>query len=121
MSQENVEIVRGMFDAYLSGDAQRGIAAVHPEVEWDFSGYPLPDWPDTGEGRADYVRNLGYYLRGWQDYRSEVREVIDAGDDVFVALHETVALRESGAVLDRDIYQLCTVRGGLITRLRVFK
>jgi ketosteroid isomerase-like protein len=121
MSQENVEIVRRMFEAYLTGDAEAALAAIDPEIEWDLSAYPLPDWPETGRGREGYMLNLTGYLQGWRDYQTELRELIDAGDDVVVALHETVALRDSGAILDRDIYQVWTVHNAAIARFRVFK
>ncbi|HKP89347.1 MAG TPA: hypothetical protein VJT75_05175 [Thermoleophilaceae bacterium] len=35
MSQENVEIVRRMYDAFLRGDREAARAVLDPEVEWD--------------------------------------------------------------------------------------
>jgi hypothetical protein len=41
MSEESVEVVRGVFEAFLCGDFERGSGAYDPEVEWD--GTELPD------------------------------------------------------------------------------
>jgi ketosteroid isomerase-like protein len=120
MSQENVEYVREAFDRFQAGDA--GWAdLVHPDVEWDISAHPLPDVPNTGRGRDNLLTAvLATYLGGWLDYRSEIKEIIDAGDDVVLVLHETARLRDSGATLDRDIVQVWTVSGREWVFFRVF-
>src|SRR2546421_7540205 len=41
MSQENVELVRRMWDAWLAGDVQGALSFYDPDVEWD--GTNLPD------------------------------------------------------------------------------
>ena len=41
MSQENVEIVRRMWDAFLAADFQTALSFYAPDVEWD--GTNLPD------------------------------------------------------------------------------
>ena len=41
MSQENVEIVRWMWDAFLAADFQTALSFYAPDVEWD--GTNLPD------------------------------------------------------------------------------
>jgi ketosteroid isomerase-like protein len=34
MSEENVNVVRGMYDGFATGDIPRVIAALDPQVEW---------------------------------------------------------------------------------------
>jgi ketosteroid isomerase-like protein len=121
MSEENVEAVREAFDRFQAGDAG-WTELVHPDVEWDISAHPLPDVPNRGRGRDDLLATvLATYLSGWLDYRSEIKEIIDAGDDVVMILHETARMRDSGAVLERDIAQVWTVRGRMWVFFRVFQ
>ena len=41
MSEESVAVVRGVFEAFVSGDFERAMAAYDTDVEWD--GTELPD------------------------------------------------------------------------------
>ena len=52
---------------------------------------------------------------------AELKELIDAGDQVVAVVHETAKMRDSGVALDRDLVQLWTVRDGRGTFLRVFR
>src|SRR5262249_1998670 len=97
------------------------VATWDPDVEWDLSAYPLPDWPDRGHGREALLGHRANYLAGWLSNESEIRELIDAGDDVVAIMREHVRLRESGDSLGRDQVQVWTVRDGLMCRMRVFK
>jgi ketosteroid isomerase-like protein len=124
MSRENVEALRRGLELWAQrghGTDVFGTEAFDPQMEWDISAHPLPDWPNTGSGRDDFQRHMANYVSGWRDYRAEVRELIDAGDGVVVVLHETVAMRDSDAVLDRDLHGVWTVRDGVVVRLQVFK
>jgi ketosteroid isomerase-like protein len=120
MPQENVERVRDNFRRFQSGD-QGWIETIDPDIEWDISAHPLPDVPNRGRGKEQLLSEvLATYLRGWLDYRSEIREAVDAGDDVVVVLHETARLRDSDTALDRDLIQVWTVREGAAVFFRVF-
>ena len=124
MSQENVERLAQLLEL---GAQQGNLAPVvgtemfDPEVEWDISAHPLPDWPNTGSGRRNLQRHLSNYISGWRDYRAEPSQLIEAGDDVVVVLHETVAMRDSDVVLERDLHQVWTFRDLVVVGLRVFK
>jgi ketosteroid isomerase-like protein len=95
MSQENVEIIRGGFERWTEGgrtsDAIPGELYAE-DVEWDLSAYPLVDFPNRGIGRDALLSNIAEYFAGWRDYHGDVRELIDAGDDVIVVLHEAARI-----------------------------
>ena len=120
MSQENVEIVLEGFRRFQAGDLRWADGWVHPEIEWDFSAYPLADLPTVGRGRTALLGVIETYMSGWRDLRQEITEVIDAGDDVLVVIHETAGLRGSDAVLERDVSHLWTVEDGVWTRWRLY-
>ena len=122
MSQENVETMRHSFECWLSGDLEGWRETMDPEVGWDISAHPLPDVPNHGQGRDALLNDmLGVYMSGWVDYSGELTEMIDAGDEVVITIHETATMRETGVPLERDLFHTWTVREGRATFLRVFK
>jgi ketosteroid isomerase-like protein len=121
MSQQNVDRVAASYALWQRGDYQQWVATMDPQFEWDISAHPLPDWPDQGKGRAEWLRHLVGYLERSIDYSAEVRELIDAGDDIVVVMHETARMRDTGVILDRDLIQVVTFREGRAVLLRVFK
>jgi ketosteroid isomerase-like protein len=110
MSQENVEVAREAYARFQAGDPEWS-DWVHPEIEWDFSGNPLADLPNRGRGRDALLKEvIETYFSGWIDYEGEITETIDAGDDVVVRIHERVRMRDSDAVLERELTHVWTVR-----------
>ncbi len=120
MSRENVELLAELWGRWQRGDAS-WTDKLDPQLEWDISAHPLPDFPDRGSGREEFLRHFAEYLAGWVDYRSTVVETIDVGDDVVTVLHETARLRDSQSVLDRKRTQVWTVRDGQVRRFRAFE
>jgi ketosteroid isomerase-like protein len=122
MSQENVETVGRAMDLWLRGDLDAWLELMDPDIGWDISTHPLPDVPNHGRGRDALMADMIVtYLSGWTDYSAELKEVIDAGDQVVVVLHETARMRDTGVPLDRDLVQVWTVRDGRASFLRVFR
>jgi len=119
MSEENLERARRTFKRFEAGDPS-WTEVLHPDIEWDISAHPLPDVPNRGQGRDELLAFLSTYFSGWNDYRSELRELVDAGDDFVAVLHETVRMGETGTDLERDLVQVWTVRDGSWVVLRVF-
>ncbi len=114
MSQENVEIVRCIFDRWAKRDFQAGRELLHPDIEWVIS----REHPDARtlighEAVADYRRE-------WQtavpNMRLELDRVLDGGDKVVTigAAHGTGTA--SGADVRVPIAFVFTLRDGLIAR-----
>ncbi len=64
---------------------------------------------------------LATYLSGWVDYSAELEELVDAGDQVVLVLHETARMRDTGVALDRTLVHLWMLRDGRHAFLRVFR
>jgi ketosteroid isomerase-like protein len=120
MSEENVEVISGAFAAWLRGD-DRWLEAVDPEIEWDFSAYPLPDLPEHGKGRENFARLLAEFRASWVAYKNAAKELIDAGDQVVAVLHETIRARGSDVPLERDVAIVWTMREGRAVRYRAYR
>ena len=86
----------------MSGEFDAWLETIDPDIGWDISAHPLPDVPNHGRGRGALVTDLvATYMSGWNDYSAELKELVDAGDQVVVVVHETAEMRETGVALDR--------------------
>ena len=101
MSEENVEIVRRQLDAYLRGDTETALAAYDPKVEFDVSIRPEGRIYQGVEGLVEAIRT---WSGTWEDYRVEIQEIIDAGDNVVVVDHQMGRGKGSGAPLDQQTF-----------------
>jgi ketosteroid isomerase-like protein len=88
MSQENVEIVRDAFEAFLGGDREKTAQLVDPEVEFHGTVGGLQEG-QIAHGQSEIDQTFeAEDLEAWEERRLEAEEFIDAGDDVVVLLHE---------------------------------
>ena len=121
MPKGNTDLTREAFAMWQAGRIAEFAAFLDPNVEWDISTHPLPDFPDAGSGRDAFLHHLGEYASGWLDYETSEVEVIEVGDDVVTVVHERATMRGSEVRLDRDIAIVWTVEGERFTRFRVFR
>ncbi len=117
MSQENVEIVRGIWDADRRRDVEAVRAAYAPDVEWeDCTGL----WGDWGVARGpDGIQEAWRrWYEAFEDVQMEFGEVAEGGDNVVVTYHAHGRGRGSGAVVDQAITLIWTLRDGKVVRIR---
>jgi len=119
MSRENVELVRRIYGAYARGDYGEMFERFHPEIEWFGLGTVSESGSTRGHTRAR--RSLSTWIGTWDDYRFELRELIDCGDEVFAAGWQRGRGRGSGVEVAEEIFSVWTIRGGLVVRQRVFR
>jgi uncharacterized protein len=115
MSEENVEVVRRMLEAYALGDNEAALAAFDPDVVFDQS-----IRPDGGifHGRDGLAEAMRTWTGTFENWRLEVEKIIDAGDRVLVIGHEFGRGKGSGAETQQTTYQVYTVRNGKIVHLK---
>jgi ketosteroid isomerase-like protein len=118
MSRENVEMIRAAHEDWQRDESWTEL--IDPEIEWDYSAFPGLDIPVRGRGREDYLRLMDRYVRAWSDYDMAPKELIDAGDDVVVVLHETIRIRGTEGFVERDSALVWTIRNGSAVRVRAY-
>ncbi len=116
MSQENVEIVRRIWEAWVRGDMETVVTFYAPEIEMDFSHF---DWPEESLYRGlEAVRGfLDQFRASWDRYESRVEEFIDADDRVVIVCWQGGRGNVSGAEVERAWAQIYTVRNGKAVRI----
>jgi ketosteroid isomerase-like protein len=125
MSQENVEIVRKMAEAFNSGDFETAVELLAPDIEY----HELPGIPGAGEGvgvyhgREELVRWFAEFLGGFEEgFQSRYERISDVDETHVVSVEnwQGVGVR-SGIPVEMTAAALHTVRDGRIAQMRYFR
>jgi ketosteroid isomerase-like protein len=121
MSQENVELVRSIYEPWGRGDFSSAEWA-HPEIEFVIADFgPLVG---STKGLAGMAETWRTFLGAWEEYRCEVDEYRELDDErVLVLLHIIGRGKSSGVQLGQvrtKAANLFHVRGGKVTRLVIW-
>ena len=115
MSQEHVEIVRGMYEQFARGDFSAW-ADLPADVEFVTS----PEVPDAGTYRGEAaIRWMTAWVESFEGHTMEATEIIGAGDKVLVAILQRGRPRGSQTVVEGRWWVVHTLRGGEIVRAEV--
>jgi ketosteroid isomerase-like protein len=84
MTQENVKIVRAVYERWSEGDFRAHVDLLDPHVVLVLG----PDFPEAGmhsgiEAVAEYTRGL---LEPWTHFTMEAEEIVAAGDSVLAGV-----------------------------------
>jgi uncharacterized protein len=122
MSQENVEIVRLLYDAIGQGDTATALSLYSPEVVWDVSEGPIAALEGAGVYRG-HAGLQGFFRRfrdAWEHVEFSLSELTDAGDHVVSVGTQVGRGRASGLQITGANYAVWTLQDGVITRVRWF-
>ena len=110
MSQENIEVVRAMFEANSAGDMDAFRELHDPDV----IGRMPEGWPEPGfVGREAVMRQFEQLRETWDaDALEPISDFIDAGDRVVVRL--AYHGEGHGPEMNFEMTQVITVRNGRI-------
>jgi ketosteroid isomerase-like protein len=121
MSQENVEIIRRMYERWLRNDASL-FDAFDEEIELHPD--PAADWvgvDDTYRGHHGVRSYMAQVYEAFEEYRPEVEDLLDRGDKVITLAIEHGRGRGSGARVEaRRTAHVWTMRAGKAIRLDLF-
>jgi ketosteroid isomerase-like protein len=117
MSQENVEMIRRIFDQAPS-DPEIFFASLDAEVVWDAE---TIDFPDVGASHWRGPAGVREFFRRWvgpfDEWGVEIVEAIDVGDSVLAHVHQWGRGKGSGATVEDSHWQVWTVRDGKVVRV----
>jgi ketosteroid isomerase-like protein len=115
-----LELVQRAFVPWRAGRMAEFAEFLDPEVSWDVSRHPLPDFPNTGSGAGAFLRHMADYQAGWVRYEASEDEGFQVGNDVVWVTKERVAMRDTDMTIERTIVVVWTVEGERLTRFRIF-
>ncbi len=117
MSQGSVEIVRRMYEAFQSGDAEGALAHFAPDVVVDAT---LRVDGATGHGRTELGAIIGRWLEAFDEWREEIEEMRELGSQVCVVATQYGRGKGSGIDTETRYAVLYEVRGDQITRMTLY-
>jgi ketosteroid isomerase-like protein len=112
MSQENVEIVRGAYEAYGRSDLDAAYAYLHPEIEF----HTYAESPEAGVYRGrEAVRRYNEGLFGrFERFRAEIEEVVEAGERVVVVSTQYAVPKGGEREIAVRMTEVWTIRDALL-------
>ena len=120
MSQENVEIVRGVYEEWAKGNFRTGGDLWDRRVVF----VPIAELPDASEyfGLEGVTTFMRAFLQPWTNFTITAEELIEAGDSVVVVAHNRGEGRGSGldAGTERQ-FHVWTFRGHAVIRFEAFR
>jgi uncharacterized protein len=122
MSQENVEVVRRLLEAWRRGEGRATLDALAPDVEWDATESTVPGLAGIYRGHAGVAEFWRQWLAAWETIDVLRYELLDAPDKVILLLDQRMRGWSSG--IDTDIIkyaQVFTVRDGKVVHWKVYE
>jgi uncharacterized protein len=115
MSQQNVETIRGIYEAFGRGDIPEVLAAMAPDIEW-VTPESIP-WGGTFHGQEEvggFFQGIGEKL---DELHVEPEQYLDAGDHV-VVLGTHRARAKGGGDFEARWVMVWEMRDGKATRFQ---
>jgi ketosteroid isomerase-like protein len=120
MSQENVEIVRCVYEAWNRDDLDAALLLMHPDVELH-----NPDALFLGTESVYYghagVRDWWVAAKEpWEYFKSHIERTLEEGDKVVTVVRFEALGRESGAKVELPFTNVWELRSGLIVKFGAY-
>ena len=119
MSQENVEVVRRMWDAWERADLETVFCLYDPAIVWVNHVGPV-EAQGAYLGHEGVRRTWREWLAPFETFEAHAEAFIDAGDSVVVSWWMSGRGKTSGAPGDRSGWSVNTIRNGLVIRVDLF-
>jgi ketosteroid isomerase-like protein len=116
MSEENVEIVRRVYDAWARGDFSP-VDDFAPDIDFE-----MVDWPHQTRvtGIDAMWETWRSTLNAWVDFRSIADEITGFGDRVLVMNRIVGRGRESGADVSAETATVFTLEARKVVRMALY-
>jgi ketosteroid isomerase-like protein len=113
-TEQNVEVVRSLIDAWNRRDA--GIDAYHEDAEWDFTRSRFGEIRHSWKGVDGMREVFTSVLSAWSELRVEAERIVASGDDVVVLARHYGRRPSSGLEISDGGAYLITLRDGRVAR-----
>jgi ketosteroid isomerase-like protein len=121
MSEQNVQIVEGMYGAFAKGDIPAVLAALDPEVEWWAAENFIYDKGKPYVGPESVLKDVFMRIGSdWDGFASSPEEVLDAGDAVISHGYYSGTYRKNGKQARAQFAHIFTLRDGKIVKFQQY-
>ena len=106
-----------MYEAFHRGDAEAALACFDPEVAVDAS--RRVDGA-TGQGREELSAIITAWVGAWEEWREEIEEIRDHGNQVYVVATQRGRGKGSGVESETRYALIFEIRGDKIIRITIY-
>lgn len=121
MSQENVDLVRGLYEAFGAGDIGAVFARMSPDIVWnEGENYP---YADKNPYRGPEAIGAGVFSRfgsEWDGFAAVPEEYLDAGDTVVVLGRYRGTYKATGKAQNSQMVHVWRVADGKATAFQQY-
>jgi hypothetical protein len=118
MSQENVELVRSIYEAFNRRDWDAAFRDQAPDVEYTTP--PRGPTAGTYRGRKEIQGFYEELSAAFEAWTVVPEELIESGDQVVVVVKARMRPKGSSAEIERRNGNLWTIRDGMVVSIRIF-
>ncbi len=116
MSHENVEIVKGLYDAFSRGDVEGVLGVMSPDIVWnEADDFPYADRNPYHGPMAVAEGVFGRTASEWDGFGAEMSEIIDAGDTVIALGRYVGTFKATGKPQRTQVAHVWRLQGGIVT------
>jgi ketosteroid isomerase-like protein len=113
MSQENVDLIRGIYGGFAAGDVGAVLGAMSPDIVWnEAENFPYADGnPYVGPqaiAEGVFARCIGE----WDGFAVSVEEILDAGDTIVALGRYGGSCKATGKAMNPQLAHVWRVAGG---------
>jgi ketosteroid isomerase-like protein len=119
MSAENVAIVKGIYQAFATGDVPAVVGAMSPDIEWnEAENFP---YSDGNPYRGPDAILSGVFARlgsEWDGFGGLPEQFLDAGDTVIMVGRYVGTCNATGRAMNPQVAHFWTLEGGKAVRFQ---
>jgi ketosteroid isomerase-like protein len=121
MSQQNVELMKSLYEAFGRGDVPTVLGAMDPAIVWnEAEGFPYAD-KNPYVGPNAVLEGVFARLGGeWDGFSVAVEEVLDAGDTVVALGRYGGAYRKTGTRIHSQFAHVWRLRAGKVVKFQQY-
>jgi ketosteroid isomerase-like protein len=113
MSQENVALIRGIYDGFAAGDVGAVLGAMSPDIAWnEAENFPYADGnPYVGPqaiAEGVFARCIGE----WDGFAVTVEEILDAGDTIVALGRYGGSCKATGKAMNPQLAHVWRIADG---------
>jgi len=118
----NVDVVKGLYEAFSGGDMPGVLGAMDPQIEW----YEAEGNPYMPNGKPwvgpETILNVLFVRLGaeWEGFAVHPREFHDAGETVVVQARYTGTYKATGKSMNAQVCHVWTVRNGRVAKFQQY-
>jgi ketosteroid isomerase-like protein len=121
MSQENITVIRGMYESFSKGDVTSVLGQMHQQIEWRQAENFI--YADHNPYRGPQAVLEGVFMRlasEWADFKVLPEEWLDAGNHIVVLGTYSGRHKESGKEVRAQFAHIWGVTHGRVVRFQQY-